>query len=1459
MTQGETEEPIVDPEGTEKETEEAEAAVPPEEFLLEGLLILPPRQKTTVDKVQHAVALPPLRGEEPVQSLRGALAEVTGYAHMTNFRFEVRDKPAHVTTGNLPLISPYSGTGAAIATPLAAESLCEETTKTCENCLDEYGNLVKLAEREDLASFEIVLERYDVAGIKDHVTRLRNLMQGNAPSVESLVEEEDEEKEEELSGEKKEEPDTVGDLPFNSIKSVTGNLQDYFYRVNGEDPESYLSGNKMKQTSNNSKKKKKKSPGEETPSKEVVFAEKVKRWNELDDKTKIPYAIRYSGFHPPPSSRRWLGDLAYLELVALNQGSSLNGSLSCVSVTATPTGFYVNNSKPTQHFDPSPNALPCFSHSLLDCLLQASPDFSQAWAAAVEAAKERSSVLKSLNKDPLLSFFRVATRADFGGFTLPNNSFQQALDGALVTPSWIVPKIPLATWHDHQLHPYNIVKTEEDLSQTYGLDLHNGGIRDWNEELQMAREMVTETLPQRIERARLLHKVLTEFGEASLLGVTAIVDGHIAPMNPNETARAQVFLHNNIFFSRAIDSGPETFKWHKGDAAARKAANRDLAVISTISRTEKSGLCTLATVLIDFLGTRYVCQSILPGILIGERSHTLLYGTVETGSPLKFDAELHETMKDFIGEGMMLASRPVYRIPLTSERLEEVKKFREKSPFYPELERKLEEEKIDADATIETCVPIEAKGIMGSDKRKYLLDFGRLTPRDANWVPASDGGTGKFEALKLTLNIPPTLNDDEWTMHVLRPELLTRFTQTKMAKHFQSKKEAADGDDKKTDDEVPKEKSDDKTPGESEKQDTADTSEGKAQSEDTPSKSGENDTAEGPNLTEEDKAYIETLKLNVNVFMPHMKKYEGDLAEQIKMDEQQVREAAEFLWDDVLPRITHGVKDGSLHPLPMDGKTLTEFIHRHGINCRYLGRIASLAKEEETRDEQTEVELKKGTLTFVERRIMPKCWLELLECEIVARAAKHVLDHYLRENAGIASVQPSQTIASFLSSLVSEREETAAQTETRLEKRTLGPDEDDFNSLTLTNTGGRGGASGGDSSVIRGRFEVWNDIEAEVGRRFRYNLSLYNKGNKSGRALHVTLLRRICQRAGIRLYAKNYDVGNKCLCGGGNTLSGYLLESYPISPLDIVDIVPLMKHSSSYNEGFEPCSVGATISLPPLQVALTDARLTLQRAHITVRNRALGKGLELAQEAASLYQRVTESATHPGVVESMELMSNIFLEAGDAEMACLNEAKALTLSIQGSGFDSPRVFTSHMSLFQMHYAAKRTDQAIKHANAALYLLELMAGPRHTEVFSIYHKLGSIYSSDELKGKYSTIALAMLEEADKRGCCDRLMDGVAAKSHAKVHASLKNFEAAVEAEKRSYQVFTMFLGRDHQLSKESEVDLMNYSKLAVKTNSGKVSGEKIREQEAIADAVAAELVAEEEKKMKKGSKKKKGKK
>ena len=153
---------------------------------------------------------------------------------------------------------------------------------------------------------------------------------------------------------------------------------------------------------------------------------------------------------------------------------------------------------------------------------------------------------------------------------------------------------------------------------------------------------------------RLVHKVLSDFGDAALQGVKAILDGYIQPMNPNEPARSHVYLHNNIFFSRAIDTGLDTFKVIQGDAAAKKSASRDANSMGVLHRLDVPGLHTLATVLVEYLGMRIVCQSVVPGILHGEKSHSLLYGAVETLSELQCNDEMHKLLEASIGESCMV-------------------------------------------------------------------------------------------------------------------------------------------------------------------------------------------------------------------------------------------------------------------------------------------------------------------------------------------------------------------------------------------------------------------------------------------------------------------------------------------------------------------------------------------------------------------------------------------------------------------------------------------------------------------------------------------------------------------------------------------------------------------------------------------------------------------------------------
>lgn len=163
----------------------------------------------------------------------------------------------------------------------------------------------------------------------------------------------------------------------------------------------------------------------------------------------------------------------------------------------------------------------------------------------------------------------------------------------------------------------------------------------------------------------------------------------------------------------------------------------------------------------------------------------------------------------------------------------------------------------------------------------------------------------------------------------------------------------------------------------------------------------------------------------------------------------------------------------------------------------------------------------------------------------------------------------------------------------------------------------------------------------------------------------------------------------------------------------------------------------------------------------------------------------------------------------------------------------------------------------------MYLMEIMGGPNHTEVFSAYHKLGSVYSHAEYEGRYLTSALKCFQEASARDSCDRLMEGITNKNFAKVLAGMGQYKEALDSEKKAFRTLSLFLGRDHQWTKDSDDELKKYTKLAVEKGNRAIVSDKRKEEEAKADAVAADLAAEEAEearaKAKKLIKKKKGKK
>lgn len=96
-----------------------------------------------------------------------------------------------------------------------------------------------------------------------------------------------------------------------------------------------------------------------------------------------------------------------------------------------------------------------------------------------------------------------------------------------------------------------------------------GYCRDWNTEIQHARDLPRNDVQERILRDRKVYCVQADFLDAARKGamyntvfithIREVIDGNIPPINPTDGSKAFMYIYNNIFYSFALD-GREYFK-----------------------------------------------------------------------------------------------------------------------------------------------------------------------------------------------------------------------------------------------------------------------------------------------------------------------------------------------------------------------------------------------------------------------------------------------------------------------------------------------------------------------------------------------------------------------------------------------------------------------------------------------------------------------------------------------------------------------------------------------------------------------------------------------------------------------------------------------------------------------------------------------------------------------------------
>lgn len=415
-------------------------------------------------------------------------------------------------------------------------------------------------------------------------------------------------------------------------------------------------------------------------------------------------SLLLSQWNPPPPHRRTQGDLLYITF------TSLEGDL--YHITGNIQGFFVSRST-NQKFDPTsknPQKLP--HHSLLLLLQSLSPQFSKAFAAS----------------HPTDTNAEILSDA--------------ALANALPAFPWLVQ--PPQTLPDS-------TRTQRPWLESFAEQQAN--LRDWNDEIQSTRSLPSKGVRERLIRERLLQKSLADFSACATLAAMLVRRGELVPLDPvpethehgceHDNAAGTMWHYNNIFLSLGAEDVLGSFASEGGGEASRVAVGKDVTGVARVNALllesndtddkPETEICTLGTVVVDYLGERLVAQSVVPGIFqqtpeskdedgAAAGAHRIVYGGVDNGEKIFADEEFDSKFEKLM-EKLHVKRHDVWEVP-------------KKHPDVNGVNGGTVERK---KRTL--CTSLETKGLRGADGRRYVLDLYKLTPLDITWVEEhfSDG------------------------------------------------------------------------------------------------------------------------------------------------------------------------------------------------------------------------------------------------------------------------------------------------------------------------------------------------------------------------------------------------------------------------------------------------------------------------------------------------------------------------------------------------------------------------------------------------------------------------------------------------------------------------------------------------------------------------------------------------
>ena len=614
------------------------------------------------------VNIPTVYCNELVSSLKLILIDYIETCFYSSYNFEYLYPLSNDSTSSTSTLNEYQEIG-----QIVLESLTNNSPSTKVSANNEYVELY----------LKIVNESYDVKKARAQVKRLKDVLitPPNQIGSELTITNESVVNNKDISNnnlastlaavtsiEDKDLPTLDTILPSNDIK-LSDFYEETLHKLTSHQPSRSTNMNgttntnaNANGTNNNGVSKTNKNKNK---SKTATLASSSSTNNDANsiEFTSIIKSIILSNYNPPPSNRQLQGDLIYIELDAIEGKFYITGIAS---------GFYLNRSTSSENFDPRPHLeKKCFCDTLFHLLCQLSESFKKKWNKYILELKKLTRESMNIQYDAVGSL--TPKKNSINNHLHPLDVFSKQYYDHLQTNNQTELIFPLQ-WNIALPDQISLTKFQsdawrhtEDLTNTFGMQEDKGPIREWNDEIQTLRDMKPTNLLEKLSTARLLYRTMTEFVESCQLIIMGISDGHINSVNPMDPFCNHVFVYNNIFISLAVDT-KETFKLCSGLAACHKIAGQDHKNQRYLQSFCIEELHSVASVIIDFKGIRYVCQSVIPGILFCGGGAKLMYGIMEYNKSLTNKKSVWPLVEK-IGKVLHMSPRqiPLYPVPVSAE------------------------------------------------------------------------------------------------------------------------------------------------------------------------------------------------------------------------------------------------------------------------------------------------------------------------------------------------------------------------------------------------------------------------------------------------------------------------------------------------------------------------------------------------------------------------------------------------------------------------------------------------------------------------------------------------------------------------------------------------------------------------------------------------------------------------